>query len=326
MKRSTAVLACTCLLAAGCADLTPTAPGAPAPVASAAASAAAFPTVLALPTGFGPEGIDFGRGPTFYVGSIPSGAVYRGDARTGAGAVLVPPQAGRQASGLKYDGRRDRLFVAGGLTGQAYVYDAATGATLATYQLTAPGTGLVNDVVLTRDAAYFTDSFRPVLYRVPLAPNGDLAPGGAEEIPLSGDYVSVPGQLNGNGIAATPDGRTLLLVNSATGALYRVDPATGVADQVDLGGRRAGRRRRAPARRAHAVRGAGRVRPRRRRAPARRPRGRRRRRAARRPRARLPVDRGAVRRRALLVNARFDDAPPPAPAPNVEFQVVRVSR
>jgi hypothetical protein len=70
------------------------------------------------------------------------------------------------------------------------VYDATTGETLATFQLTAPFTTLVNDVVLTKDAAYFTDSFNPVLYRVAIARNGAL--GAVETIPLTGDYQNVP--------------------------------------------------------------------------------------------------------------------------------------
>ena len=42
-----------------------------------------FPKTLPLPDGFQPEGIEIGPGTTFYVGSIPTGAIYRGDLRTG---------------------------------------------------------------------------------------------------------------------------------------------------------------------------------------------------------------------------------------------------
>ena len=77
------------------------------------AIAKSFPSTIALPDGWQPEGIATGKGATFYAGSLPDGAVYRGSYRTGQGAVLVPPHAGRAATGLKYDPRRDRLFVAG---------------------------------------------------------------------------------------------------------------------------------------------------------------------------------------------------------------------
>ena len=202
----------------------------------AAAPAQAFPEVIPLPDGFQPEGIAVGTGSTFYVGSIPTGAIYRGDLRTGEGEVLVPAQPGRAAIGLKYDERTGLLFVAGGPTGYAYIYDGQIGANVAEIQLTT-ATSFINDVVITRDAAYFTNSSQPILYRVPLENNGELpATPTVEEIPLSGDYQFVPNAFNANGIAATPNGKTLIIVNSADGALYNVDPATGVATRIDLGG------------------------------------------------------------------------------------------
>lgn len=202
----------------------------------AAAPLKAFPNVIPLPDGFQPEGIATGKGHTFYVGSIPTGAVYRGDLRTGEGDVLVPAQEGRAAIGLKYDERTGLLFVAGGPTGFAYVYNGETGENVAEIQLTT-GPAFINDVVITQDAAYFTNSQQPVIYRVPLRNNGKL-PGSptVEEIPLSGDYVFTPGAFNANGIAATPNGKTLIIVNSVDGLLYNVDPDTGEATLIDLGG------------------------------------------------------------------------------------------
>jgi sugar lactone lactonase YvrE len=197
-----------------------------------AAGGPAFPERIDLPDGFAPEGIAFGRGHTFFVGSIPTGAVYRGDLRSGEGDVLVPAAPGRQAIGLDVD-RRNRLFVAGGPTGRAFVYDAATGALLAEYLLTTSPT-FVNDVVVTRDGAYFTDSLQQQLYRVPIGPGGALG-ATAETIPLSGDIGFVPG-FNVNGIDATPNGRTLVIVQSNLGKLFTVDPRTGVAAEIDLGG------------------------------------------------------------------------------------------
>jgi sugar lactone lactonase YvrE len=46
--------------------------------------------------------------------------------------------------------------------------------------------------------------------------------------------VPIPG-FNSNGIAATPNGKTLIIVNSTLGVLYRVDPETGVATLIDPG-------------------------------------------------------------------------------------------
>jgi sugar lactone lactonase YvrE len=197
-----------------------------------AAAGPAFPEKIDLPNGFAPEGIAIGHGHTFYVGSIPTGAIYRGDLRTGEGRVLVPAAPGRQAIGLDFD-RKERLFVAGGPTGRAFVYDAHSGGLLAEYTLTT-GATFVNDVVVTREGAYFTDSLQQQLYHLPLGPGGALG-AVAETIPLSGDIAFVAG-FNLNGIDATPNGQTLVVVQSNLGKLFTVDPRTGVAGEIDLGG------------------------------------------------------------------------------------------
>lgn len=198
-----------------------------------AAASTSFPDTIALPDGFRPEGISIGRGTSFYVGSLNDGAIYRGDVKTGAGAILVPGQAGLIAAGTEVD-QRNRLFVAGGPTGAARIYDAKTGALVASYQLAPAGTSFINDVVVTRDAAYFTDSLNQVLYVVPFG-QGGVPAATAQTLPLTGDIVYGP-EFNANGIEASPDGRTLLVIQSNKGLLFAVDAATGVATQVDLGG------------------------------------------------------------------------------------------
>ncbi|RFU21124.1 SMP-30/gluconolactonase/LRE family protein [Geodermatophilus marinus] len=189
-----------------------------------------FPDVIPLPAGFQPEGIATGRGPTFYVGSLADGAIYRGSLRTGEGSVLVEGVPGRVAVGVEVD-RRGRLWVAGGDTGTGRVHDTRTGDELASWSFATAG--FVNDVVVTRDAAYFTDSLEPVLHVVPLGPHGE--PGEATTLPLTGEIEYTDG-FNANGIEASPDGRTLLVVQSNTGLLFAVDAATGEATRVDLGG------------------------------------------------------------------------------------------
>ena len=52
---------------------------------------------------------------------------------------------------------------------------------------------------------------------------------------LTGDFQLVGG-FNLNGIDATPDGKTLVVVQSATGKLFRVVAASGVTKAIDLGG------------------------------------------------------------------------------------------
>jgi len=193
-----------------------------------------FPDVIALPDGFRPEGISIGRGTSFYVGSLGDGSIYRGDLRTGKGSILVPGVVGRVAAGTEVDDR-NRLWVAGGANGTGRVYDAKSGAELADFEFAAPGESFINDVVVTKNAAYFTNSRKQELYVVPLGRGGRISDD-FEPLALTGDMVLVPDGFNANGIEASPDGRTLLIVQSATGLLFKVDPRSGVTSQVDLGG------------------------------------------------------------------------------------------
>lgn len=203
-----------------------------APAASSGPPRPVFPDTIQLPDGFAPEGIAVGRGTTFFTGSLTGGDIYRGNLRTGEGEVIVPPQEGQVAVGMKVD-HRNRLWVAGGGMGAARVYDADSGELLRTYQLTTSTPTFVNDVVVTRQAAWFTDSMRPVLYRVPIAPDGTL--GAAEEVPLDDEIPFIAG-FNLNGIEATPNGKTLIVAHSTTGELFTIDAATGEAEKIDLGG------------------------------------------------------------------------------------------
>lgn len=220
VRRTVAVL----LVALGSAVVTP---------GSEALAAQPFPDELALPDGFLPEGIAIGSGPTAWFGSRADGDIYEVDLRTGSGEV-VSQGPGTPSVGLKAD-RLDRLFVAGGSAGDGRVVDPHSGEILAEYQFTTEPS-FVNDVVLAGGTAWFTDSMRAELYGLPLGPDGAL-PAQSEivHLPLTGEWQQVPG-FNANGVARTPDGRALLVVHSTTGVLYRVDPDSGEAAEVDLGG------------------------------------------------------------------------------------------
>jgi sugar lactone lactonase YvrE len=214
------VLALVLGVAASSATLVAASPGATAP----------FPQVIPLPNGFQPEGIEVGKGNTFYVGSRVAGAIYRGNLRTGAGAVLVPGGQGRLATGIELDSR-NRLFVAGAGSGDAYVYSARTGgAPIKTYDFASSAT-FTNDVVVTTKAAYFTDSQKAVLYKVPIGSRGAL--GASQTIPLGSPFAMQPG-FNLNGIDATANGKTLVAVQSNTGKLWRINAATGAVQEITL--------------------------------------------------------------------------------------------
>jgi len=195
-----------------------------------------LPSRIELPDGFQPEGITIGKGSTAYLGSRGDGDIIAVNLRNG-NRRLVSEGPGTGSIGLKIGG--DRLYVAGGAAGTGRVVSVRTGNILASYPFvtpTATNPSFVNDVVLDKRRAWFTDSLRPQLYEVSYARNATKAT--VTTLRLTGDWVqdTTPGVNNANGIALSPDKRSLLVVQSNTGFLFRVNPQTGVARRVDLGG------------------------------------------------------------------------------------------
>jgi sugar lactone lactonase YvrE len=200
-------------------------------VAASPGASKPFPQVIQLPQGFQPEGIEVGKGTTFYVGSRVTGAIYRGNLRTGAGAILVPGGSGRTATGIELD-PQSRLWVAGAGTGDGYVFNAKTGSLIHTYDF-ASGDTFVNDVVVTKNAAYFTDSRKALLYKVPIGPGGAL--GDFTSVAIGSPFVLGAG-FNLNGIDATRNGRTLVAVQTNNGKLFRINAASGAVREITLAG------------------------------------------------------------------------------------------
>src|SRR5215211_2114859 len=194
--------------------------------------------VIVLPGASSAEGIAAGRGTTFYAGDLFAGDIFRGSIRRGTAELFIDAPDGRMAVGMATDLRHDLLFVAGGFTGQGYVYNTRTGATVATYQFAAPSppppapaTTVINDVAVTGRGAWFTDSRRAQLYFVPVNRAG--VPGASfRTLALSGPAADTSGEFNLNGIQATANGKTLIVAHSATGQLYRVDPRTGASATI----------------------------------------------------------------------------------------------
>ena len=156
---------------------------------------------------------------------------------------MISEGPGTPSVGLKL--KHDLLFVSGGSAGNARVVAYAPGRSWRRTRSRRPPS-FINDVVLTDDAAWFTDSLDNALYRLPLGTTATTAtavvtvttslPSQAdvEKVDLTGAWVQNAGT-NANGITTTPDRRALLVINSSNGLLYRVDD-DGVATQVDLGG------------------------------------------------------------------------------------------
>ncbi len=222
-----------------------------------------WPEAISIPAGLEAEGIERGKGPEFFLGgfsyssvfgpaffgidhemSALAGAIYKGNLRTGKGAILAPP-TGKPVSGLSYDPRTDYLYAATGfsdlLTGTyteqgVIVYDATSGDFIAEIEF---GDGIViNDCLVTRRAVYCTDSLNPDLYKLALGKGGRLPSDPVVEV-ISMDGFEMdrefPG-FNANGLVGNFDGKQLVIVNIATGVLYRVDTESGEASPIKIKG------------------------------------------------------------------------------------------
>lgn len=186
---------------------------------------------IVLPGATGTEGVARLSGSTFFAGDLLTGDVFRGEIDEGAAEKFIDAPDGRFAAGMKADSSDELLFVAGGPTGQGYVYDTQTGDPVRSYQFrTPPDATFINDVALSEDGAWFTDSARAVLYFVPVihgVPSVSFL-----TLPLSGPAGDLSGDFNNNGIQAVRHGAKLIVAHSGNGVLNLVDAATGASKTI----------------------------------------------------------------------------------------------
>ncbi len=195
------------------------------------AAARSFPDVIPLPGATSAEGIATGTGSTFFAGDLFTGSIFRGDLRTGRASLFIQAPAGRNALGMKVDVPHHLLFVAGGFTGKAFVYDTRTGADVAVLTLADASSGaIINDVVVANGAAWFTDSAHPAIYRVRIGAHGSI--GAVTTLTVTGPAAGLTGDFNLNGIAASPNGRTLIVAHTGDGTLYTVNEQTGASAPI----------------------------------------------------------------------------------------------
>lgn len=251
-------LAAAVLLVSACSSSESSTTGAPtssSPTTQASSAPASNVDIYTLPgSGVFPEGIT-ADDETFYVTATGDGSVFRGTLGTPEVQIFLPGGAdGRTgAAGIDVsDGDSDdndaddndaddqnRLVIAGGATGKVWVYDSVSGSLVGTFTngLGADATFL-NDVVIADNGDVFvTDSRSPTLFRIPAEQVRD----GAKDGPLDAfvDFTGSPfayGEgFNANGIVEADDD-VLVLGQSSTGNLYRVDTRSKETTQVDLGG------------------------------------------------------------------------------------------
>jgi hypothetical protein len=209
-----------------------------AAVVVATASATPRPAAYVLPgVAVFPEGVAFQpETGHFFVSSTSDGSILRGHVSEPAAGPFIPGTTGQfSAIGIKTD-PAGRLYVAGGFTGTARVYGITSRALLGTFT-SGPG-GFMNDVVVAKNGDVFvTDSFRPILWRIPAESVGSS---GALEPWLSYagtpiEYTPVPDDFEVNGIVASDDGRYLVVVQANTGKLFRIEIATKEVVEIDVG-------------------------------------------------------------------------------------------
>jgi N-acetylneuraminic acid mutarotase len=204
--------------------------------------------------GFEAEGITLGYDHDFFVSafsyssfflgapqpSLQSGAIYKGNLRTGEGSLLVQP-TGTPIGGLSHDPRTDYLYVAKGTPqGGVLVYQGATGALIADITFTIGADyKVINDVLVTETGVYCTDSASPFLYKILVGEGGTLpAEPVVAELEMTGFVMNPdPTEFNANGLVSSADGKQLIVINISTGVLYFVDAETGATAPISISGK-----------------------------------------------------------------------------------------
>lgn len=191
-----------------------------------------------LPPGVQVEGMTQAPGSNILASDIRTGAIYLVDVRSGLTTTAVRGDPKRQGGGLfatkkivfqagggivvkssSYPPREDTLLGKDpkSVTPALYAFDLVSGKTLAACEI--EDGGFVNDVIADDDFAYFTDSFRPVVYKLSLK---ELEKCQIERIPLPlPDFKSMDGIWRANGIEFYKGG--LLVTNLQNDGLYYVD-------------------------------------------------------------------------------------------------------
>ena len=183
-----------------------------------------------------PEGVVYDqRTKAFYGGDVSDGTLYRGTLDDRTAEVFLPagaPGGRTEAVGVNVD-KEGRLYVAGGSTGALFVYDIETKEQVARFD-TGEG-GFINDVTITKKGdVYFTDSFRPFIYKV-TAEQVEAGGGTPEAILLTPEVEYQPG-FNANGIQATQNGKYIIFADTNDGKLYRLETATDEIQEIQVQG------------------------------------------------------------------------------------------
>ena len=184
-----------------------------------------------------PEGIAYdSTSNSFLVGSTNDGSIFNGDLTNGQVSVFSAGGSDNRTAvtGLKVDTKNRRLWVCGAATGLIFAYGADSGTLVRKYETPPAQQTFINDVALAPNGdTYFTDSSRPVLFKIS---GSDAQPGELESwMDLTNSPIPyVSGQFALNGIVVSEDGDYLVVAHSATRKLFRITVATREIREIDL--------------------------------------------------------------------------------------------
>jgi hypothetical protein len=188
--------------------------------------------LLPLPSGVRPGGVA-ACGGTLFATSLTDGLILAVDLRTGLGRTLLAGVRGRALYGLRVDARTGLLLVTGtqGGSGIVLAVDHRSGVVVRRWDV--PDARRLEDLVVTPDAVWVTDSGADRLLRIGRRRNGRLGPEPPSWLVLGVPWPGVGRRAHG--IRALPDGR-LLLHHSTAGGLWTVSPADGEVRPVPVTG------------------------------------------------------------------------------------------
>ena len=210
--------------------------------APAAPALSGLTTVVLPPEVTFPEGIAYDASSNaIFTASAATGTLVRVDLKSGGSQIVAPagvlvPKGETTfpaVLGMKLDPDK-RLWIAGGRSGRFFVVDSKTGRVVKSLAVPNPGKSLINDLALAGGAAYFTDTVTPTLWRIQTKGSdiGDLEPW----LDFTGTALRSYEGANLNGIAALPDGQSLIVVQMGKGLLFRIDLKTKKVTPIDTAG------------------------------------------------------------------------------------------
>lgn len=237
VQRRAAALVAAATMALGAVLVAVPAPGAAvATPLSAAQGRSDLPSSYLVSEGPGvlPEGIEVTPAGRIYVTSSGTGDVYAGSVGSADMQVFATGASASRSSALGiHTDARGRVFVASPSAIDVYSPDATL---LARRSLPDGTDAYLNDLAITSEAVYVTDSAGATVWRMALQGEdiGQLDPW----LDANSTMPSFePGWFYLNGIVASPDGSRLLVSAQGLGALIRVETRSAAAEFVTTDGR-----------------------------------------------------------------------------------------